>query len=302
MLAKAFDPEKFIDRIFEQELFEELLRFRSTARILSIQDSGGAGKSHLLERFRYRCRTVKPRTPVSLIALDQLPAQSPLSLVKELINHLSTYNLNFETFERYESARIDADFKVFRASMYLQGAIFSEAQDVRISTFMTNVERAETLNVVGGAPQLSAAQDEAAQSVVIKSFFDDLYKNSADQPIVLMFDAYEKASAKLKRWITDYFLQTAFFQESRPHGRLVLVIAGHEVPAFHLYWTREDCEAVVRTVSKLGKWTRADVEECLRVHGFKYEPQDLDAFHRLIERNIPPSDILQIMQSALSLA
>ena len=68
-----FDPKKFIDREFEQEIFEELLKFESQARILAIKDTGGMGKSHLLEKFQYRCRVTKPRrTPLALIALDQL--------------------------------------------------------------------------------------------------------------------------------------------------------------------------------------------------------------------------------------
>ena len=82
MAEKNFDPKKFIDREFEQELFEELLQLKDNARILAIQDDkGGMGKSQLLEQFKYRCRTVKPRTPVSLIALDQLPGDSPLDLI-----------------------------------------------------------------------------------------------------------------------------------------------------------------------------------------------------------------------------
>lgn len=45
MAAKQFDPQKFIDREFEQELFEELLQLKDPARILAIKDDGGMGKA-----------------------------------------------------------------------------------------------------------------------------------------------------------------------------------------------------------------------------------------------------------------
>lgn len=48
MAFGLFDPTKFINREFEQELFEGLLRFEDEARILAIQDGGGMGKSQLL--------------------------------------------------------------------------------------------------------------------------------------------------------------------------------------------------------------------------------------------------------------
>jgi hypothetical protein len=68
MLNKRFDPRKFIDREFEQELFADLLLLKDDARILAIRDKGGMGKSHLLEKFQYRCRTNRPqRIPISLV-------------------------------------------------------------------------------------------------------------------------------------------------------------------------------------------------------------------------------------------
>lgn len=92
LATEKFDPTTFIDRESEQELFEELLSLHTDAQILAIRDAGGTGKSHLLERFRHRCRTVKPRTPVSLVKLDQLPSRSPLDLVRIVVNDLSTFD------------------------------------------------------------------------------------------------------------------------------------------------------------------------------------------------------------------
>ncbi len=70
---KSFDHRRFIDREFEQELFEELLRFSDEARLLTIGDRGGMGKSQLLQMFQYRCRTAsRPRYCVRWLLLPLL--------------------------------------------------------------------------------------------------------------------------------------------------------------------------------------------------------------------------------------
>ena len=54
---------------------------------------------------------------------------------------------------------------------------------------------------------------------------------------------------------------------------------------------------VVKSVKSLSKWTAEHVEECLRVHGFKYTQQQLETFIRMIEMGLPPSQVMQGMQS-----
>jgi hypothetical protein len=117
------------------------------------------------------------------------------------------------------------------------------------------------------------------------------------QPVVLLLDAYEKCSDALKIWLVEQFLERQFFDLDGRPARLLLVVAGREIPAFTHHWSLEDYRSVVRSVNELGKWTRTHVEECLRVHGFDYEPPDVDAFHRLIERGIPPSQVVQMVEA-----
>ena len=95
MTERNFDLEKFIDREFEQELFEDLLRLRDDSRVLAIRAGGGMGKSSLLEKFQYRCRVIKPRIPVSLVALDQLPDASPLVMLRQIVEHFSKLGADF---------------------------------------------------------------------------------------------------------------------------------------------------------------------------------------------------------------
>ncbi|MCG8353671.1 MAG: hypothetical protein MI924_38395 [Chloroflexales bacterium] len=298
---KQFNPQKFIDREFEQELFEDLLTFQDAARILSICDASGMGKSHLLEMFRYRCRvTTRPRTPVSLIDLKQLPDQSPMFLVKEIVKDLASLDVPFPNFNAYDNARVSKDFEFIRGSVYLQGASFKEARDVRIAGTMANVERVELMHMTVRHAELTAEQNEKAEEVCVRSFLDDLRAHCATQPIVLLIDSFERCGERLYLWLRDHFLENYFFDPAKRPAKLLLVIAGREAHNFELHWPAEDCANTVKSVAALNRWTRADVEQCLKVHGLHYEEQDIDAFHRLIEMGIPPSQVVQMIESLVA--
>jgi hypothetical protein len=298
-MTNAFDPTKFIDREFEQELFEELLHFNTPARILAIRDSGGMGKSFLLERFQYRCRTVKPRTAVSLIALDQLPDKSPLSIIKLMVKHLSGFNLKFDNFNRYESARQSFDFNAIRSSLHAETANFTGASDVRMASNMTNITQARDLFVTTGPPSpLTTEQDEAAREVIINCFFGELKQQCATRPVVLMLDQYENSDPDIQSWIVESLLERYFFDLVNPFGSFVLVLAGREIPQFQL--PKEDHDQLVRSVNELGQWEKKHVAECLKAHGFKYTPEELDSFYGLIKMGIAPSEVVQMIRTALA--
>lgn len=380
---KQFDLRKFIDREFEKELFEELLAFEDAARILAIHDASGMGKSHLLKFFHHRCRTGRPRTPVSLIDLKQLPDQSPMMFVKEVQHDLTNRGVPFPAFNRYESARVSVDFEVFRASIYLQGtepfAMRNQSRNqlvaflVNLHVFSDDTQRhallrhaeldrfihaltpnlatgvyvaklLQTLETAGGrtylqplfaavvtcahlageplnsfnhlqqtylsieravpppleyppTPKLdrefTPEQREKAEDVCVRSFLDDVCAYCATQPVVLLIDSFEQCGDRLHAWLRDHLLEHYFFDQAKRPARLLLVIAGQHLPEFENNWAPEDCTQTVKSVVELGRWTREHVEQCLIVHGLPYEEKDIDAFHRLIERGIPPSQVVQ---------
>jgi hypothetical protein len=298
MVASVFDPKKFIDREFEQEIFEELILLKAQARILSIRDLGGMGKSQLLEKFQYRCRTIKPRIPVAFVHLGELPEQTPLLLARALVTQLSNFSIRFPAFHHMESARLSADFSSIRSSVYLQGANFTAAKEVKISGTELNVERVSTINV-GHAIQLTSEQELLARNASVQAFLDDLSATPLDRPVVLMLDAYEKCDPVLRAWIMQVLLDKYFFDLQDRPARLVLVVAGQEVPLFDQYWGPLDCELVTRSVSQLSRWKRQHVEECLRIHGFDdFTPTQLDTFMNLIDMGIPPSQVVQAIQTS----
>ncbi len=306
MRQKRFDPHKFIDRDFEQELFEELLKGKDEARILAIKDDGGMGKSHLLRRFQYRCRIVKPRTPVSLVALDQLPDDSPLALVQQIAQNLEEpFSIPFPTFTYFENARKDHDFTTIRGrplsgSVDLSGADMRHAENIYASGIMTNIQNVDQVNVTGSRPELTAEQEAEAQKVSVYAFFKDLTEYCRQQPVVLMLDAYEKCSSALQQWLAKRLLERHYFDFDQRPEHLLLVIAGRKLPYFEDHWSEEDCETVVKSVKSLSKWTAEHVEECLRVHKFKYTQPQLETFIGMIEIGLPPSQVVQGMQLLLA--
>lgn len=293
-----FDPKKFIDREFEQELFEDILKFQGSARILAVKDTGGMGKSHLLEKFQYRCRVNKPkRTPVALVALDQLSDYSPLYLIQLLADQLATHNVRLDTYVKYENARLSGDFSSMISSVYLQDSNFTDAQDVSIGTV---IKHADVVSLTpGGTAKLTSAQEKAAQNVVISSFFGDLKKYCSRQAVVIMFDSYERCDTNLREWITRVFLDSLFFGDLSQLGSLAFVVAGRDIPTFDSFWAEDDCAALVKSINELRKWKKEHVEECLRVHGFIYEPKQLDIFYGMVELGLPPSAIVHAMQTCL---
>lgn len=297
---KRFDPKKFIDRQFEQELFEELLKIDGDARVLAIRDKGGMGKTQLLEKFQYRCRTVQPRTPVCFVSLDQLPDPSPLTLVKTMEQELRAFGLDFPEFKKYEIARVSGDFGPIQSSMYLQGADFRGARDVRVASGMTNVGYAERVTVTGtGADKLTPEQQAIAHDVCVQSFLSDLGEHCSKRTVALLIDAFEKCEDNLKEWIETYLLERYFFDVDHRPKRLVLVLAGREIPEFEYYWAVEVVDKVVKSVKRLGQWEKKHVEECLRAHGFSYEAEHLELFWDMVKAGMPPSVVVEGMQSVL---
>jgi hypothetical protein len=134
MSGKEFDPEKFIDREFETELFEELLKFNHEARILAIQDKGGMGKSQLLGKLQYRCRTIRPRIPVSFIPLYELEDARPYGLIAEIAQDLKNMGLKLPQYTLYNDGLLSDDFTLFRrAHMDFRKATFDNATNFRFS-------------------------------------------------------------------------------------------------------------------------------------------------------------------------
>jgi hypothetical protein len=296
----SFDPAQFVDRLNERELFAQLLSFGDDARILELRDKSGTGKSHVLKMLQYTCRTSEPRVPVALVDLKQLPDLSPLAIIKAAEAELRPFNLDFSEFIRVEAARVSADFSSIRGAAYFENARFQGARNVRLAGTMNIVDKAENVHISGAGMQLSPEQEQTAQDVSIRSFCAELSKQSNDDPVVLLLDSLELTTqdGRVRKWLFDFLDNHAFDMARRP-GKLVVVLAGQSLPRLDLQWPGEHVRRIVRSVQELQKWTRDHVAECLRSHGFAADEKHIEAFHRMIEIGVPPSQIVQTMRSYL---
>jgi hypothetical protein len=223
-----------------------------------------------------------------------------MKFVKEVVSDLADLGVPFPNFTRYESARVSADFEFIRASIYLQGASFKDARDIRIGGVMTNVDHAERFEVTHSRVELTGEQREKAEDVCVRAFLDDLRVYCDTQPVVLLVDSFERCGERLRVWLRDHFLENYFFDVARRPAKLLLVVAGQTLPDFAGNWSVEDCERTLKLVDGLSRWTREHVEQCLKVHDFRYEEKDIDAFHKLIEMGIPPSQVVQMIESLVA--
>ena len=289
--------DKFIDREFEQELFEELLTLRDDARLLAIRGGGGMGKSSLLRQFQYRCRTVRPRIPVALVALDQLPDATALVLLREVVRQLAALHVDFAAFQKNENARMAGDFPSIRAFLDFERASFSGARDIHIRGI--NVERAERVAISAKAVRLTPEQEDAAHKASVRAFFADLARHCEASPAVIMLDAYDRCPPPLQAWLLEHLLEALCFDRAQRPRQLIVVLAGRELPVFTHHWAEAECTTIVRSVQQMSTWQRHHVEECLRVHGFSYTAEDVDSFYRFVQRGLPPSQVVQLIESML---
>lgn len=303
MTDAAFDPQKFIDREAEQELFEDLLLFKDDARILAIKDGPGCGKSELLKRFQYRCRTVKPRIAVSRIELDQLAEKHPLGLVEFAIKQLEQpFNIPFARFKTIDLARKGGDFAAIRNSpiwstVDLSKANFQGATNVTVGG--TIIQRSDITTVLPSTTTtMTADQEKDARELCVRAFLDDLQEYCTQNPVVLLLDAYDKCdSEELKNWITGHFLERYFFDLSNRPQKLVLVMAGRDIPHFESHWSPEDCRTVVRSRDKLGIWEKRHIEAFLRVHGYQYSEDDVNSFYNFIQKGLTPKMAVLVIET-----
>jgi hypothetical protein len=157
----------------------------------------------------------------------------------------------------------------------------------------------ENSTVVMSDPKpFTPQQQEYAEDKCIDAFFDDLTKSAAEVPVVLIFDVYEQCEKKLKDWIEECLLENYFFNLDKRPKKLLLVVAGRQVPNFKMRWGT-DYTDVVSSVNELGKWKREHIEECLKVHGFVYTEEQLGQLCAMIQFGISPHTVIQAMEANL---
>lgn len=315
------DPRNLIDRHAEQTLFRELVTCETDARMLTICDRGGRGKSSLLRRLRFNCHwEIHPPVPCCLIELDQIEP-SPWGFAQAVASGFTvraqSIRDQFAKFEKLDLARTKKDFTPFDegdgppavhtaaadSPARLSGhAAADHVQGDNIGVF---VERYEVQNA-----EFTQDQERRARERCVEALFDDLRVMSAKQPMVLLLDVWERCNLELRDWIFGHVLGNHLFNESpnlRPE-KLSVVIAGRPYePGVHglmedefrpLFASDAAYDAAAKSIKSLSEWDSNHVQEFMKING---RPEPTEAEVNLIREKLAAGWPLEKILSLLAL-
>jgi hypothetical protein len=285
-------PKDLIDRDAERELFRTLVAYQSRARILTICDRGGRGKSSLLRRLRYNCQyEIKPPVPSCLLELDSLspePFAFASSLTQGFALRGEDVRKRFAKFNPLDGARTAKDFTPFddgsstRWSRNARVMAMASASAVQEGgkNIGVNVEQAGTVQLPP-LPEFTEDQEQRARERCIEALFDDLRTVCATQPMVLLLDGWERCIVSLRDWIFDELLGNHVLHPDmnlRP-DKLLVVIAGRpykpgedvhglRIDEFRpLFDSDQDFSATVLSIKSLSEWDTQHIREFMALNG-----------------------------------
>jgi hypothetical protein len=314
----------FVDRHGARRAFESLLQHEDPSRVLAVREGGGKGKSHLLRHLDRRCRTEAPRTPVSLVPVDQLRPKEPLTLLEAVAGDLTNeFNFDFSNFWYYHQARTRADWEPFaqalglpqpdvNISVTVQNNVFNDVDKLNISglrstnpsnrTARPDADQPPGRHVSdGGRSRLSDEQDQQAVNHCIKSFFDQLLEQSNEQKVVLLLDGMEACGETLGNWLARVMLPTHFLQRHDDPPNLYLVLAGREIPVLEALegrWPKEHLASLVRNVPEFEQFDEEAVRALLDAQKVPYSEEHLRIYLGAIESmNATPLTLAGLIQN-----
>ena len=258
-------PDHFINRTAEREIFEQLLQLKEDARFLAIEDKEGTGKSTLLKMLRYQTFFLYQK-PVSIISLEEPTINSPFIFIERLRKGFGTRG-KFTNFDALNQARVNKISSRFAPSpATISGTV--DARGVVISGSgheFAGVKVNASGTVVVNPNDWSLEQEELAREECIKGFRADL--QSSNEAIVVLLDSYERCSLDLAGWILEEFLLSFCFNAENRPARLLLVLAGRELPNFKAMLDQLKYEQFIRS-KELSMWEEEHVKAFLKVHGY----------------------------------
>jgi hypothetical protein len=279
---------KLVDRVEEQAKFYRLIELDDEARLLTLEDGGGQGKSSLLKSLKRDC--VARPTPVSLIALDGLQEHTPLAFVKALREDLRDFDLPFTEFDALEAER------------------FRRTPPADLSTYTGTVDASNATvhpgGIVGGlvynAPEdadarwLTADELEILGRKMIQTFFGELAQYCDQELVVVLVDGFEACGETLEEWLLNYFLNWYCFQLDRRPQRLAVVVAGRRTP--DLSFLGEDRYGrLVVPIPALSPLEAEHVRELYTSRGVEPTPEEVVSLGNRLQQGLSVKVALQII-------
>jgi hypothetical protein len=264
----GFDPDGIIDRHDEQQLFHQLLAFQDDTRVLTITDGSGRGKSALLKLLEHTCTLRAPPVPACLVELDDP-------------QHNDLYKVGLRLAQGLRNLGCFTDLLKLedRAVEHLFGGATSSGS--------VTVEKVEGGEVAGNKYEIAGDAHFTAGAITpdmearlrtrsVELFHEGVRELGREQPVVLLFDAYEYCGQDVRQWITELLRDHVFAPgEER---RLLVVVAGQKVPTATIkLMVGERYDALVRARDALSPWEHEHVREFLEANHVKdYDDDDVD--------------------------
>ena len=296
MNPASFDPDKFIDRHAEKELFKELVSLEDTTRVMTVEDAGGRGKSSLMLALHYMCTWQRePQVPVSLIELteDMVPFELVSIIAKQLAE---SFQLELPEFNKKEEARLNRDADPVRSALAaVQGGVNLTGGTVSGTARVGGIQLMDQASLSfasGWNPEL----EERARNACISAFIEDLREASNSQTIAILLDAYEKAlegNSSLHQFVTQRLMRPLCFDEAHRPASFILVVAGREVPNLKQMVPGERYGRIVKSHLALSDWELPHFRDFLKVHGHTLTDKQVDALYEQLSRGWSLSQTLR---------
>lgn len=286
-----FDPDRFLDRHDARHRFSSLTQFQGRRRLLAICARGGAGKSDLLRRFEWTCDVPEaggPSLPVSRVPLDEVEGGRVVDLVYQIRSDLGD-GLDWGAFDAVRSRWLKYDWNLLD-EQYGQTLIDNRGADIKDSPRFIgiNIENPTNVNVMGDRRWTwpTKYHEDEVNKIYVRAFCADLKRNADREPVVLLFDAYEKAALQLKEWVGTFIDSHCLDQDQRP-GYLAIVLAGRQVPPLRAK-LRDRFDELVDMIDAFEDWPCDLVAKFLEQEGFPdaTEPE-IAMWHEKINGGFP---------------
>lgn len=249
----------FVNRSKQRANFKKMLDGKTSRRIMLITAPAVMGKSWLIHRLAYEAR--HRQLPFALIDFADRQGYDGLSLMRRIRDELGAEHFERLTMVTQEvtAPRIQlSDPAVIDAS---SGIDFASAQTGDISfrdvaghnIFKNNLMYIHADN---------ALARQVAEDRIYSTFFSCLRILSETQPVVLLFDTYERLSTSKITWeatSTDHWIRDELLRRilNGELTKVIVVIAGRLLPIFDHRWST--------TIGEISTpaFTCEDVEEYL---------------------------------------
>lgn len=264
----AFDPDAIIDRHDEQLLFHQLLTFEDDTRVLTISDGGGRGKSALLRLLEHTCTLLTPPVPACLVELDDPEHNDLYRIGLRLARNLRGVDC-FTDLLNLEDRAVE---HVFGGGAATGSVTVDKVEGGEVSG--NKFEIAGDAHFTSGA--ITSDMEARLRTRSVELFLEGVRELGRDQPVVLLFDAYEYVGQDVRQWITELLRDHVFaVDEAR---RLLVVVAGQKVPTATIkLMVGERYDALVRERGALSPWEHQHVRQFLDDNGVKdYDEDDVD--------------------------